>query len=165
MSVEHIHHCSVCQDDILCRVNCDAMEDGEEVCGPCAERRFDEIRGQEVSAAEQRDQLFSEGLRDVKVSEYGVSIETTLPTDTYDVVGRVQRSLMKAKREAMNTLMAHAFHSDKTESCALCYPPPAPPRTLKQTVLRWRDRARICIAEWVGGEALRDKYAEDYDDD
>ena len=44
----HLHSCIVCGRRYDCGgLDCDEIEDGEPVCGPCAEKRFDEIVPQE----------------------------------------------------------------------------------------------------------------------
>lgn len=53
--IEHVHSCPQCKDDVLCRLDCDDMADGDNVCGPCAERNFDNIVPQEVMARKVSD--------------------------------------------------------------------------------------------------------------
>lgn len=40
---DHLHTCIACGQPYPCGLDCDGIEDGEPVCGVCAERRFLEI--------------------------------------------------------------------------------------------------------------------------
>lgn len=42
--IPHVHTCLECGEPEECRLDCNAMEDGESVCGKCAVKRFDALR-------------------------------------------------------------------------------------------------------------------------
>lgn len=48
--IEHTHDCPTCHQPYPCRLDCDDVEDGAGVCGPCAEAAFDAIAPQETFA-------------------------------------------------------------------------------------------------------------------